>query len=226
MNTLRIGVIGDFDSTHRLHGRTNDALRLAAGDCEIRWLATDGPEQELGGLHGFFCAPGSPYRSMDGALRMVRWARESGAPFLGTCGGAQHALIEFARGVMGMRDAGHAEYDPYASVLFVNRLACSLVGRAMAVELRDGSRAAAAYGERRVTENYYCNFGLNGDYRAGLEEAGMLVSGWDDGGEARVFELAGHPFFLATLFVPQDRASEAAHPLIRDFVRAARDGTA
>jgi CTP synthase (UTP-ammonia lyase) len=119
---------------------------------------------------------------------------------------------------MNVQDAQHAEYDPYASVLFVSRLACSLVGRVMPLELKAGSLAALIYGKNIVEEHYYCNFGLNAQYQPALELAGMKVTGWDERQEARIFELPDHPFFVATLFVPQARSTpEDPHPIVQSF---------
>jgi CTP synthase (UTP-ammonia lyase) len=131
-------------------------------------------------------------------------------------------VLEFARNVMGVRDAGHAETDPSASCLFITPLSCSLAGKTMEVCLKPASRAAEVYRATRAKEAYYCNFGLNPDYRYQLEGAGLEVSGTDEGGEARIMELPSHPFFVGTLFVPQTRSLKGnPHPLVLAFCRAA-----
>ena len=107
--------------------------------------ARDLPLAALDRHAGFWIAPGSPYRSMDGALRVIRYAREADRPLLGTCAGFQHLVIELARDVLGIADAAHAENDPDATNLFVTLLSCSLVGQSMTVSLRPGTRAAALY---------------------------------------------------------------------------------
>ena len=155
----------------------------------------------------------------------MRLARERDLPLLGTCGGFQHLVIEYARNVLGFTDAQHAEYDPYASNLFISELACSLAGRTMEVQLAAGSRAAGFYGSTRTSERYYCNFGLNPEHRRRLHEGGLRVVGTDQDDEARVLELPDRRFYLATLFVPQlSSAPESPHPLIVAFLRAAADG--
>ena len=95
---------------------------------------------------GILVAPGSPYKSLERTLAAIRYAREHGIPCFGTCGGFQHMLLEYARNVLGFQDAQHAEYDPYASNLFISQLACSLVGRRMELGFVPGSRVAAIYG--------------------------------------------------------------------------------
>ena len=121
-------------------------------------------------------------------------------------------------------DATHAEYDPSASRLFITPLSCSLVGTTMAVHLQPGSRAAVAYGATQVHERYYCNFGLNPSHEDELVAGGLVVSGRDADGEARIVELPDHEFFLATLFVPQTLSRpEDPHPLIGAFLAAVQE---
>jgi CTP synthase (UTP-ammonia lyase) len=223
--TTRIGIIGDFNPANPTHIATNDGIAHAAevlGErIETVWLATDQPAQ-YERFQGLFGSPGSPYRNFDRALAGIRYARENKIPFAGTCGGFQHMVIEYARNVVGLTDAAHAESDPYASCLFVTPLSCSLVGRTMEVAIEPGSRAAAACGTERSMEAFYCNFGLNPAYRAQLQAAGLKITGFDQNGEARIAELSSHPFFVGTLFVPQARSKPGnPHPLILEFCRAA-----
>src|SRR5208282_6192757 len=100
------------------------------------------------------CSPGSPYKSLDGALAGIRYARENKVPFIGTCGGFQHLVIEYARNVMGFKDAAHAESDPYASCLFITPLSCSLVGKTMEVRVKPGTQAADIYRDTWASERY------------------------------------------------------------------------
>lgn len=152
----------------------------------------------------------------------IRFARENNVPFLGTCGGFQHLAIEYARNVMGIADASHAESDPYASCLFVTPLSCSLKGKAMEVSIQAGSRAAMACGAVRSTEQFYCNFGLNPKYQDQLETHGLRITGTDQNEEARIVELPSHRFFIGTLFVPQASSTPGnPHPLVLEFCREA-----
>ena len=229
---VRLGIIGDHDASRPTHTATEAALSHAASTLsvgvETYWLATYAllsmPAQDLASFAGFFVAPGSPYRSLDGALRAIRHAREAGRPLLGTCGGFQHVILEFARNVLGLAGARHAEYEPDAATPLIAPLACSLAGERAVVRLRPGSRAAACYGAALVREEYRCSFGLAAAYVPALERAGLVVSGEDERGEPRVVELPGHPFLLATLFVPQ-LASEPRrpHPLFLAFMAAASE---
>jgi CTP synthase (UTP-ammonia lyase) len=222
----KIGIIGDFNPHNPTHVATSAGLQHAAallgGPFETVWLPTD-QIHDFTTFQGLLCSPGSPYRSLEGALEGIRYARENNVPFIGTCGGFQHAVIEYARNVMGFTDASHAESDPYASCLFMTALSCSLVGKTMEVCIKPGSKAADACGVTRSKEAYYCNFGLNPEYRDQLEKHGLEITGQDQDGEVRIVELAGHPFFLGTLFVPQARSAAGnPHALILEFCRAVK----
>jgi CTP synthase (UTP-ammonia lyase) len=228
-----IGIIGDYDGTRETHVATLPAVEhaaLALGErVRATWIPTEQVESDpigaLRSLDALVIAPGSPYRSLDGALSAIEHARVHDIPLLGTCGGFQHVVLEFARNVLGFEDAQHAEYDPYGSTLFITPLSCSLAGHTMTVNLRAGTKAAAAYGLQTAEERYYCNFGLNPEYVQTIADGGLLVSGMDQNGEERIVELPDHRFFLASLFVPQtSSAPNAPHPLFEVLVAAAVGG--
>jgi CTP synthase (UTP-ammonia lyase) len=226
---LRTAVIGDYDPDNDTHRATDDGLAHAASargtDIMAAWVPTQELASGSSGLEGFDCllvAPGSPYRSMEGALAAICYARTNKVPLLGTCGGFQHIVVEMARHVLGYPDAQHAEQTPTGSRLLITPLSCSLRGKEMGVLLKPGSLAARAYGSLEATERYYCNFGLNPDYVDELVGAGLQVSGTDQDGETRIVELTGHPFFMGTLFVPQaSSAPGSPHPLLTAFLGAA-----
>ncbi|HEV7388198.1 MAG TPA: hypothetical protein VGN73_06290 [Gemmatimonadaceae bacterium] len=227
---VRIGIVGDFDTHYPPHTATNESIRDSADSCGMavaaEWVLTERIDAEgtsaVDIFDGLWIAPGSPYLSMEGALKAIQLARLEGVPLLGTCGGFQHVVLEFARHVLHVEDAQHAEYDPYASRLFITPLSCSLVGQRMTVALDPTSRAARTYGKTRVSEAYYCNFGLNPKYERDLELGGLRITGRDLAGEARILELPAHPFFVATLFVPQLSSSAGRpHPLVTAFLTAA-----
>ncbi|MGI9048699.1 MAG: CTP synthase C-terminal region-related (seleno)protein [Rubrobacteraceae bacterium] len=228
--TIRVGIIGDHDPDKLSNTATDAALehatRFLGASVTAEWLPTkllerSAPEK-VECFGAFWCAPGSPYKSMSGAIEMIRAVRESGKPFIATCGGFQHVAIEYARNVLGLPGATHAEYDPDAPNPFITPLSCSLAGQSARVELSPDSRVREFYGEPEADEEYLCNFGLAPIYRGLIEEGGLRVSGVDRNSEARVVELPGHDFYVATLFVPQMRSSAGRpHPLVVAFLRAA-----
>lgn len=165
--------------------------------------------------------PASPYANTRGAVAAIRFARQTHRPFLGTCGGFQHALLEYAEAVWGVTDPAHAEMDPDAADPIIAPLACSLVEQTAEIRFEAGSRLAAIYGVPAANEEYHCRYGVSARYSNRLATGPMLVSGRDADGEIRAIELHGHPFFVATLFQPERSAlAGRPHPLIRAFVEA------
>lgn len=227
----RIGLVGDRSDEVRAHQAIPRAFELIAQasgpKVTVSWLSTrelaDRRVETIArGLDGLWCVPGSPYASMDGALAAIRHARESGLPFLGTCGGFQHALIEVARNVLGVANADHAESNPDGDILLIDRLSCSLVGVRGRLHLISGSRLAEIYGVSTINESYHCNFGLNPKHRALIESSALRTVALDDAGDVRAVELPGHPFFVATLYQPELSAlTDQIHPLVRAFAAAA-----
>ena len=226
----RLAIVGDYDPTMYTHLAIDAALGHVREQrehaLEWSWMATPMLAGEVAARLAFvdaiWLAPGSPYASMEGALAAVRHAREAGLPFLGVCGGFQHAILEYARNVAGLADADHAETNPSAATAVIAPLSCSLIGKAAPVFLDPTCRTASIYGRWRVVERYHCTYGVNPAYRGALQEAGLRFVGEDDQGDARVVELPGHPFFIATLFQPQlESAPGAPAPLVRALVDAA-----
>ena len=127
----------------------------------------------------------------------------TGTPFLGTCGGFQHALVELARSRAGVSDAAHEESDPDAADPVVSRLACSLIGEVRLVTPIPGTRFAAICGTEPFEGFHYCSFGLDPAYVEPLERAGVVVGATAPDAGVEAIELPDHPFFLATAFQPQ-----------------------
>lgn len=227
-----IAILGEYSPTFEPHQCTDMAIvhsNTALGlDVAAAWISTGDIDASLFGKYsGIWIAPGSPYKNMARRIEAIQHARENGVPCFGTCGGFQHMIIEYARNVLGFRDAQHAEYDPYASKLFISQLACSLAGHEMQLRFVPGSQVAAIYGCLSATEHYYCNFGVDPDCICELQRGPLSISGSDVEGEVRVIEYPGHPFFIGTLFVPQRCSTpEAPHPLITAFLRAVIENAA
>jgi CTP synthase (UTP-ammonia lyase) len=225
----RIAILGDYDPNFPPHPATDTGIAHAVAakslDVDAVWVGTDtihDPAVSLASFQGLWIGPGSPYRSLDGAMAAIRYAREQHLPVLGTCAGMQHLVLEFARNGAGIGDAASTQYDANASHVIIHQLECSLRGKTLPVTLSPGSRAATLCGTSRIIEQYYCRFGLNPAYERALQAAGLRYVGRDDDGSARVVELSDRPFYIGTLFVPQLTSSpEHPHPLIVAFLEAA-----
>jgi CTP synthase (UTP-ammonia lyase) len=227
-NNVRIALVGDYNPCVPAHQAIPLALELAARhhrkNVEGVWVHTSqigDAETTLRKYDGVWCVPASPYANTQAALDAIRVARERAMPFLGTCGGFQHALLEYARNVRGLLGADHAETNPQASLPLITPLACSLVEKEMEIMLAEGSLLRRSYGVARIVEGYRCSYGPNPKYERELFAGPLRVTARDVDGEVRGAELSGHPFFVGTLFQPE-RKSLAGHlpPLVRDFVGA------
>lgn len=219
----RIGLIGDRNEQVVAHRAIEQSLR-ALPQVEFEWLATDRVDVRLAGFDGLWCVPASPYVSMEGALRAIGFARGQGRPFLGTCGGFQHAIVEFARSVLGWADADHAESAPGVGRSVIAPLACALSGVSEPLTLVPNSKLASAYGTTSIVGTYQCSYGLNEAFAAQLTAGPLRVAARDSSGTVRAVELEEHPFFVATLFQPEREVladGVSVSPIVRAFVASA-----
>lgn len=232
MKSACIAVIGDRDPSivaHRGIEKSFELARAARLPIEFAWIPTErirpGDASEFDRFCGVWCVPGSPYRSTEGALWAIELARTRLIPFLGTCGGFQHALLEYARRVLGRIDAEHAELRPDAATPLLHALSCSLVERTQRVFAQPGSRFCEHYGADAGEEGFHCSYGLNPSFETWFASSELRFTARSEDGAVRAFELAGHPFFLGTLFQPERRAlAGEVHPLVMAFLRAADSG--
>lgn len=227
MKSISIGLIGERDDTVPAHQGIPRSLQGAAealGLCvSFEWLSTDRivNAETVSKFHGIWCVPATPYRSMDGALLAIRYARENQLPFLGTCGGFQHAIIEYARHVLGWADANHAESAPGAVRTVISALDCALIETLEKVALFAGTRLATIYSSHEILGGYLCRYGLNPAFSQALLTGPLRAAADDATGEVRAVELSGHPFFVATLFQPERAVlTGAVSPLVSAFVQA------
>jgi len=124
--------------------------------------------------------------------------------------------------VVGIRDADFEETAPASPTLLITRLVCSLNGIEQDVYINTKTRVFSAYGKGSVTEKFACNYGLNEAYRTDIIREKLSIVGQDAIGNARIVELTSHPFFIATLFLPQLLSKPSCpHPLIISFLKAA-----
>lgn len=219
---IRIGLIGDFKEHHRAHQAIPRALQAASDGVEIVWIPTDtaGANGALEGFDGFWCVPGMPYKDAEGAMRAIAYARVSRTPFLGTSGGFQYTILEFARDVLGLTHAEHQKVNPKATIPLIAELGCALAGAKFRVHFSPGSRLRTAYGAPEAVEEYHCSHGFNNRYRRLFESNDLCIAAVDDQEDVRGVELDSHihPFFVATLFQPE--MASGRHPLVAAFTRA------
>lgn len=227
MDAISIALIGDHDPQVTAHQAIPVALGLIAEqsgrDVQFEWLPTEQihADTPLQNFDGFWCVPASPYKSEAGALRAIRFAREQQRPFLGTCGGFQHAVLEFSRNVLGWADAEHGETSPDSQRAVLTPLTCSLVEAVDSIHLVAGSLIAKAYETSEIHEGYRCRYGVNPQFERELLTHQLHAVGHDSAGDLRAIELKDHVFFVATLFQPERAALKGQiPPLVRAFVEA------
>ena len=124
--------------------------------------------------------------------------------------------------MLGIEDAEHEDAVPEARAPFISKLNCSLVGKTQIIHITPGTLIFRMYEEKKVSEQFHCNYGLNEEYRNEMANGPLKIVGVDANSEARIVELINHRFFIATLFLPQlSSIPQLTHPLIRAFIRAA-----
>ena len=225
---IKIGLIGDYNPGVTAHIAIPKALRLSSEklNCAVEyfWLNTDLITKEyfneLNSFNGLWAVPASPYKDMKGALSAIKFARENNIPFLGTCGGFQHTIIEYFRNIVGIKNADHPESNPETSAPVISALSCSMVEKNGDIFIEEGSFTKKIFNAGKTNETYHCNYGFNQNYLERLKESDLKISAYDENGEVRIVELKGHPFFIATLFQPERSSLQNKnHPLIDAFVK-------
>ena len=238
---VTIGVVGKYVGLPDAYLSVVEALRhgaLANGvKLDLRWIPSDDvdglfAEGHFDGLHGILVPGGFGVRGVEGKIRAVRHARERNIPFLGLCLGLQCAVIEFARNVVGLKNAHSAEFDPTAEHRVIDLMESQVdvaeMGGTMRLgtypaKLAEGSRVRQVYGEELVYERHRHRYEVNNRYRKDLEDAGMSLSGISPDEQLVEFiELADHPYFLATQAHPELKSRPTdPHPLFAGFMAAA-----
>jgi CTP synthase (UTP-ammonia lyase) len=225
---MEIAIVGDFRNSKTqlaIADSIEHSNRHLGVNTKYRWidtttLDTDRYAEILQNTNGIWSATGCPFRSMNGSLNAIRYARENQIPHIGTCSGFQHTIIEYARNVLGYQNAQHAEYTNDTDNLFIDLMACSLKGTRGKVEIVEYTAANKIYGTSNIEVDYYCSYGINEAYRPLILSGDLIVSGMDVNHTIRMMELKNHPFFIVTAFVPQmDSSFDNPNPLITEFIR-------
>ena len=226
-NLVKIALVGDYSEDVIAHQAIPKAVQIAAdkGSYQVscEWVDTTSldynVEETLAPYKGVWCVPASPYKSMSGAIAAIRYVRENNIPFLGTCGGYQHAALEYAQNVNGHNQADNGEVNPSAKIALIAALKCAIREEDGAIKLKPGSKIATIYNTDRIVETYNCGYGINPQHLNLLVSDEMQIGSVDEDNDPRSLELSTHRFFIATAFQPERSAlSGDSHPLIQKFV--------
>ncbi len=226
-----IALLGDYSEEVTAHRAIPIALQLAASslaiDIKFDWIhSTQIDLEALTDYDGIWCVPASPYADAERVIAAIQYARENRTPFFGTCGGYQHAALEYAQHVLGFSEAGNVEENPDTSMPLINALVCALREKPGQIKIDNPSQVYSIVQSELIKEQYQCGFGVNKEYLSIFENTDMNFSGFDLEGDPRVFELKDHPFYIGTAFQPERSAlANKTHPLIVEFVKTARSNT-
>ncbi|MBL7740454.1 MAG: CTP synthase [Chitinophagaceae bacterium] len=213
----------------------------AINECQVQvvnvhseFITHDNVAEKLAGLDGLLVAPGFGHRGVEGKIVAVKYARENGLPFFGICLGMQMAAIEFARNVLGLKDAHSTEMDPDTKDpvidLMEEQKKITAKGGTMRLgayscELKEGSLASKIYGYSPISERHRHRWEFNNKYLEQFENAGMVASGKNPGtGLVEIIELPKHPFFIGVQYHPELKSTvENPQPVFVHFIKAAKE---
>lgn len=224
---INVGILGEYLPDKLPRKTIEPALQHSANQLNIllftRWIENDCISFTLlSNYDALFIAPGSAIEDTDNIIQAIHYARENDVPCLGTCGGFQRILTEYALNVLRFEQVFHAEKDPSALAPLFSNMVCSTNDRTNEVILKNPKKSLVSYDAPVIKEDFYCDYGLNPLYIQQFEESGIFFSGEDKDGEARIIELKNHPFMVGTLFVPQVKSTkEYPHPVITSFLQRA-----
>src|SRR5436189_2362179 len=213
----------------------------AMNECQVQiinvhseFITDDNVSEKLAGLDGLLVAPGFGHRGVEGKIVAVKYARENGLPFFGICLGMQMAVIEYARNVLGLKNAHSTEMDPGTRDpvidLMEEQKKITIKGGTMRLgsypcEIKEGSLASNMYGKLHISERHRHRWEFNNAYLDRFEQSGLSASGKNpESGLVEIVELKGHPFFIGVQYHPELKSTvENPQPIFVQFIKAAKD---
>ncbi|MES2479558.1 MAG: CTP synthase [Bacteroidota bacterium] len=240
---ITVGLIGKYVELQDAYKSILEALIHAGAinECKVEvrnihseYLTPENVVEKLQNIDAVLVAPGFGNRGIEGKVDAIRYARENNIPFFGICLGMQMACVEFARNVLGLKDAHSTEMNaettnPVISMMEDQKKIVNMGGtmRLGAYEcvLDGNSISAASYGKTHISERHRHRYEFNNDYLEQFENNGMIPVGKNpETGLVEVMEIKNHPFYVATQFHPEYKSTvENPHPLFVAFVKAAKE---
>lgn len=216
-----------------IHAGAMNECQVQITNVHSEFITDDNVSEKLAGLDGLLVAPGFGHRGVEGKIVAVKYARENGLPFFGICLGMQMAAIEFARNVLGLKDAHSTEMNPETKEpvidLMEEQKKVTAKGGTMRLgaypcEIKQGSLAEKIYGKTMISERHRHRWEFNNKYLEQFEEKGMIASGKNPGtGLVEIIELANHPFFIGVQYHPELKSTvENPQPVFVSFIKAAK----
>ncbi|KAA2216456.1 CTP synthase [Maribacter flavus] len=241
-NEVTIGLVGKYvelqDSYKSIleafiHAGAKNEVKVNVRSVHSEYITDGNLESKLKGLDGILVAPGFGERGIEGKIKAVNYARTNEIPFLGICLGMQMAVIEYARNVLGLKEASSTEMnldtpDPVISLMeeqksITNKGGTMRLG-AWDCLLNEGSLVQEVYGgATEISERHRHRYEFNNKYKADLDAAGLVASGINSKTNlVEIVELKDHPWFIGVQYHPEYKSTVAnPHPLFVGFVKAA-----
>lgn len=239
---VRIGICGKYVHLKDAYKSIIEAFVHAGAENNVKvdlvWVSsedikTNGAQHYLQGIDGLLIPGGFGERGVEGKIEAIRYVRERNVPFFGICLGMQCAVIEFARNVAGLADAHSYEFyrdlkHPVIHLMADQRDVTEMGGTmrlgAFPCILDENSKSYEAYGERQISERHRHRYEFHNPYRELLTSKGMRLSGLSpDSKLVEIVEIPSHRWFVGVQFHPELKSRLGnAHPLFREFVRAAK----
>jgi CTP synthase len=239
---VTIGLIGKYIELQDAYKSILEAFIHAGAinECKVQvinvhseFITDENVAEKLMNLDGLLVAPGFGHRGIEGKIIAVRYAREKGMPFFGICLGMQMAVIEFARNVLGIKDAHSTEMDPGTAHAVIDLMDAqkqiTSKGGTMRLgaypcAITEGTLAFEIYGSTKISERHRHRWEFNNSYLDQFEAAGMVASGKNpETNLVEIVELPGHPFFVGVQYHPELKSTvENPHPLFVHFIKAAK----
>lgn len=237
---VTIGMFGKYTELEDAYISITEAFQHGAAETGIEpdflWFSSEDLErsdleEHLEKVDGVVIPPGFGKRGVEGKIATAKLAREKGIPLFGICLGMQVATIEFARNVVGLKEANSTEFDPDASDLVIDlmpeQLEVEQKGGTMRLgsyesTIEPGTRTEEIYGKRNIAERHRHRYEFNNDYREAFEEAGMKMAATSlEGQLVEVVEYEDHPWYIGVQFHPEFNSRlQDPHPLFTSFLRA------
>ncbi|PHR72282.1 MAG: hypothetical protein COA66_06080 [Arcobacter sp.] len=225
--TVKIAIIGDYNEKVTAHICISQAFSLSYNktqiDVDFSWIDTRRVNiKHLKKFDAIWCAPSSPYKSMQGVLNAINFARTNNVPFLGTCAGYQYTAIEFARNELDYINAEHQEVNKDASMPLFTLLPSITEEREVDVFLYKNSLLKKIYNKQHIKEEFEGNYVLNSKYAHIFNNSAMTLVAMNKNKEAKALEIKENRFFIATAFQPERSALIGkSHCLIEHFINCA-----
>ena len=217
-----------------VHAGAANECRVNVHTIQSEYVDASNVEEKVGGMDAILVAPGFGERGLEGKIQAIKYAREHNVPFFGICLGMQMCVVEFARDVLGLKDAASAEMNPSTpdSVidLMEDQKSTTIKGGTMRLgaydcQLDKNSLAYDIYGKELISERHRHRYEFNGHYLTRMEAAGLKASGRNpETGLVEIVEIPTHPFFIGVQFHPELKSTpEVPQPIFVAFVKAALD---